>query len=202
MGVVSRGDVARPGSNSVQDLANPLTVGAGCLRPSPEECGRPRRLNRRGLAGRQSEGLAVVSGDAQPAVDGDGDGGCLPVVDVASKIDISLGLVIVKGYECHTSGDEGVAVELLSFTGRIEWVQPQHLGGDDSGHEEPDVGRQGELAEVNTRREEVESDAGVEEKVVHDTYRPGTSAVSDLGSVKVSNLDLRDGPTFVHTDSM
>ncbi len=154
------------------------------------------------MAGRQSERQPVVSGDAQSAVDRDGDGGRFPVIDLASKSDKTLRLVVAKGYEYHASDGEGVAVESFSFAGRIEWIQPQHFGRDEIGHEKPDVGRDCELAQVNARCEKVKCDAGVEEKVVHATFRPGTSAVSDVGSVKVANLDLRDGSAFVHSDSM
>lgn len=145
MGVVSTGDVARPSSNSLDDLANVLTVRVRGVHPSSQERGRPRHLDRKGLAGRQSERLPVVSGDAQSAVDRDGDGGCFPVVDMASKFDEPLYLVVTEGYERHPSASESVAVERLSIAGRIEWIQPQDLGGDNGGHEEPDVGRSCEL---------------------------------------------------------
>lgn len=202
MGVVSKRDVACPSPNSLEDSANSLVGNTGCLRPPTQECRRRGYFDRRGLAGRQSERLAVVSGDAQSAVDSYGDAGCFPVIDVASEINKSLGLVVVKGYERHTSGGEVIAVESLSFAGRIEWIQPQHFGGDDGGHDEPDLGRGRELAEVNTRCEEVECDAGVEEKVVHDTFWPDTSAAGDVGSVEVANFDLRDSSALVHADSM
>ncbi len=114
MGIISRRDVARPSPNSLEDLANVLTVSARGVRPSSQERRRSRHLDGRGLAGCQSERLPVVSGDAEPAMDRDGDRGRFAIIDVASKFDESLRLVITKGDERHASGGESVPVEALS----------------------------------------------------------------------------------------